>query len=387
MKSEKRKGLLRAAGLVSLVFLAMWSLEFGVKRLGAPWHWIVPVVILAGGFYLAWASGFRLRILAGMEFGAAMFLFLAFWVALGTLVIQGETSAFYAERYGFMSRPILALSLDDLFYAGWFQGMLALMGVSLLLTSLRKRTLCFRLIHLGIVVVLVGGLVSDTLGVKGSMKLRVDQPTDEYMTLRRGRPTGVVKRLPFTVNLKSFKVEYYPARPVLVVYRKQRGHFQFLRSVDPKKVRKLDCGDYEIQVVETDSSTVPASNPQPVIMGKLRLLRKGDTGGIDFHLVSNGRPAITPDERFSIGLRTMRNPRKYTSTLGFKGGGSVIEKRVRVNYPVVWEGFTFYLSDYGSEEDPYSGITVKQDPGYPVVLAGLFLMLAGLILAFVRRSR
>lgn len=122
-------------------------------------------------------------------------------------------------------------------------------------------------------------------------------------------------------------------------------------------------------------------------MWKLRLLRKGATGGIDFHLVSNGRPAITPDERFSIGLRTMRNPRKYTSTLGFKGGGSVTEKRVRVNYPVVWEGFTFFLSDYGSEEDPFSGITVKRDPGYPVVLAGLLMMLAGLILAFVRRRR
>jgi cytochrome c biogenesis protein ResB len=69
--------------------------------------------------------------------------------------------------------------------------------------------------------------------------------------------------------------------------------------------------------------------------------------------------------------------------------GTEIKHRIRVNEPLIYNGFYYYQSSYspqppyGQEPDKwYTILRVAKDPGLPLVYFGIFLMSLGMIWSF-----
>jgi cytochrome c biogenesis protein ResB len=75
--------------------------------------------------------------------------------------------------------------------------------------------------------------------------------------------------------------------------------------------------------------------------------------------------------------------RDFYSILQIIDGGSVVaEKRIEVNDPLRYRGYSFYQSSYDDKGLSWSGLQVKKDPGVPLVYAGFSMQILGMIIIF-----
>lgn len=72
------------------------------------------------------------------------------------------------------------------------------------------------LLHLAFLVVVAGAIVTTLTSVRGDMHLRLHQNENRFLTKEQG-----VEHLPFTLQLNSFVVEYYPDSDMPMDYRCQ----------------------------------------------------------------------------------------------------------------------------------------------------------------------
>jgi len=384
---ERRFRRFRAMALVFLEFLVLLIVE-GLHRVMVGPAWVIAALLAcAVGIWAARAMGFTLLDLLSVEYGAALSVFLALWVALGTLVVQGKELAYYLANYGILARPILTLSLDRVFYCGWFRGLMALLGFSLIGVSLRRPSWRFRLIHLGVAVTLLGGMVSDFIGVRGYMELHPHRALNRIVLQQNGHLGNRLQILPFVVTLKEFRVDRYPSRPELYLYRQKGERFVRVRRLALLKRKRVKIGDDSLEVLALERLPSGGNGQTGGIAATLQLSRPGGGEPGKFHLKPSSPPVLLPGGRYALALRTLSPPREYASLLAFNNKKESREEWVRVNHPVRFGGYRFFQSGYRGGNDPFSGITVKKDPGFPVVVAGLIILLIGLAACTLRRER
>lgn len=107
---------------------------------------------------------------------------------------------------------------------------------------------------------------------------------------------------------------------------------------------------------------------------------------------------FTPDERFAFVFleNTEGFPFDWRSVLTvwktdpdgrrYKvDAGSANEREIRVNDYFEYGGYRFFQTNAKAEDPSYSGIGVVYDPGIPVVLAGMYTIILGTVLAFLVR--
>ena len=107
---------------------------------------------------------------------------------------------------------------------------------------------------------------------------------------------------------------------------------------------------------------------------------------------------ITPDERFAFVFleNTEGFPYDWRSVLTvwktdpdgrrYKvDAGSAKKREIRVNDYFKYGGYRFFQTDAKAQMPTYSGIGVVYDPGIPIVLLGMYTIIAGTILAFLVR--
>lgn len=386
MEADKRDGTGRPALIVILAFLTLWAVQGLRSGISAPWWIPAALLVCFAAIAAARAMGFVLRDLLRPEYGAALFVFLAIWVAAGAWVVQGKDAAYYHAHYGILARPILALTLDRVFYCGWFRGLLLMMGFSLVGVVLQRRSWSFRLLHLGVAVVLLGGLVSQFAGMRGYMELRPHRAGDHMVLQENGQFSGRMQALPFSVTLKEFRIDRYPAQPQLKVFRRGGGRFRLQRIVDPRRESRLKLGRVFLEVAAMGQDAA-GQKESPRIWADMRLRKQAGNDARTFRLEADTRPVLLPDGNHAVELKTVSPPREYASLLVFRDKEGIREEWVRVNHPVHYGGYRFFQSGYRGGNDPLSGITVKKDPGFPVVVAGILVFLAGLTaLALGRRK-
>ena len=78
------------------------------------------------------------RFARSMHFGLLLLGLITALSLVGTLIPQGQETAWYMQRYPGMYTPLLALKLDDVFHSWYFQLLLALLGLNLILCSLLR---------------------------------------------------------------------------------------------------------------------------------------------------------------------------------------------------------------------------------------------------------
>ena len=82
-----------------------------------------------------------------MRFGLILLALIAVFSVLGTVIPQGQEAAWYVQNYASLHSLILTLKLHDLFHSWYFQLLLILLGLNLLLCSVLRIRFVIRAKH------------------------------------------------------------------------------------------------------------------------------------------------------------------------------------------------------------------------------------------------
>lgn len=217
-------------------WLALLGLSHALQRPGFPelartvGFQAVAAVLLASLGAAVWVyRRWLFRTVTSLPFSAAQIASLLVFTAIGTVILQQAAPEAYAERHGkAMAAALLALGMDDIFHAPWFTGLLALQGVTLVLTAIGKRAWRpqlwgHMLSHLGFVTVMIGGWIGGHYGFKGQIDIHEGQVVHEASLMGKGGVRGDDRPLGFGVKLEKFAVENYKPEAKFYVYEGMRG--------------------------------------------------------------------------------------------------------------------------------------------------------------------
>ena len=91
-------------------------------------------------------------------------------------------------------------------------------------------------------------------------------------------------------------------------------------------------------------------------------------------------PIALSEDRILVYREKPDGIKNYKSTLTvLEHGRPMVTRQVEVNDPLAYKGYGLYQANYDPDNPSYSGIQVVDDPGLPWVLAGLWLMIYGVL--------
>ena len=313
--------------------------------------------------------------------------------ALGTLIPQGEAAAWYAQRFGAWAGPLQRFRLDDIYHSGLFTAALGLLALNLTLCTWRRQ-FHVRLrpdvlaTHVGILVILAGGMVTAAWGRRGNLPLSVGQTKEEAEGTRSFR-------LPFAVKLEEFRIEYYDSGRHRLSVTSRRDGWSETAEVKPGETAVLRGGAVRLTVRDFFPDFVmgeggPATRSQSPENPALRL-ELCDDKGTEKHWAFARFPGFHSDPKSRYGVAYEMAPgriKQFRSEVAIVEGGWVaLRREVEVNKPLRWKGYTLYQSGYDPENPDYSNLLVSRDPGVPLVYAGFLILTAGLGWTFARGLR
>ena len=211
---------------------------------------IVVLVMLA--LTATAASLFRRQffsITTSYQFAITVIVTTLFATVLGTFILQNAPPNDYTTNYGESLTGIFKfLYLDDIFHSLWFNGLLVLMTISLLLVLVKRKAFNFKLsqigflfTHLGIIIVLIGALIGAMFGEKGFIDLFKGQPSKQMVVMKRGERTDKIKELKFAIKLDDFQVDYYNADYKIYVYKQADAeHYEAVASYPVKGLKETN---------------------------------------------------------------------------------------------------------------------------------------------------
>lgn len=271
----------------------------------------------------------------------------------------------------------------SLYGSPWFLALGALLAVNIAACSARRaRTapLSFLLIHAGLVAVILGGFTSRFLRFEAQLPLRAGTESD------RAYSGNAVYRLPFSVKLESFRLDYYgePAGVVTVMhadgsrdYPVQEGSAISLPEFGAGiKVLKL-ARDFGLNAKNEVSDKSPYwHNPA----ARLEISLGGKKKNLWFFAKFPGmhRAELPFHVFYRLDNADIKN---FTSAVLVRPeGGEAFSAEISVNKPLRAMGYTLYQSSYDPAEASYSLLTVTRDRGLWAVYLGFAALLAGVFL-------
>lgn len=229
-----------------------------------------------------------------------------------------------------------------------------LMGFVLAVTNLigvfkRWKNLGFVLMHLGVVILLIGGFIGHVKGRRGSMTVGINGPAVNLMQLQ----DMTQHEIPVQVESLEFKVEHYP----------------------PSYTRYVPEGDTYLPV---GTFTLDPESELVEIEGI------GSIAVNSFRMGSLWMPRV-PMEDGSILVQKSMTPKRYETRLRFDGE---TEETVTINYPVTYKGWRFYLMSYDQRMMQYVVLSARYDPGRSLVVVGIWMVIVGsFVMSFWRGGR
>jgi len=309
---------------------------------------------------------------------------------LGSLIPQGREYAEYAERYGFRWTGFLyQLHLTSVFTSPWFLVLVILLCANILgclIVSVirKKRSFGFILVHLSLVLLIAGGLVSATLRIKGELILQEGQSATAFTSNGKTIPLG------FELRLKDFQIEHYENELQKLVIAmpsaKKPFEFRFRRDIWTAvpgsgyefRVERY-VPDFRFDMATRTAFSASGEPNNPAILVHMKGKGEDYTEWVfsnfsDFHMTQE-RP---------IGLQyvwAQDIPKAFISHVEILEKGNVVKTQaIRVNHPLRYGTFSIYQASYDSQEEKWSGFAVVRDPGTVIIFTSIIMIMLGLTL-------
>ena len=305
-------------------------------------------------------------LLRSLKLAIILIAILGLLAAAGGLIPQGAASDFYAAHYsGLLGRLIERLSFNTMFSSPLFLASTALFALNLTLCSFQRFTVQLSLpgklrrhgpdiLHIGLIILILGGTWSSRLHEETSFSLTIGAETSlpggemlrlEDFTFERypdGRPKVWNSRISIDADGETVVTDY----PLRVNHPlRYKGYTVYQSGYSELPVLVMTRGKWGI--------------PEQLAQGE-RLTT--EDGFVLFMAIEPQTEATTSNYVFLVESRMGRKVIK--ASLGEKIGP---------------------LTILGTETNLSSSITVKRDPAYPIVLAGLILAALGSILSYIRK--
>lgn len=265
----------------------------------------------------------------------------------------------------------------------WFAALGLLLAANIAACSLRRlRTAApyFLLIHAGLVLVIAGAFATRLLRFEGELPLRAGETSD---IAYRG---GAAYRLPFSVKLDSFRVEYYDAPRSRLAVEDAKGRREF--DAAEGAVIKLPEAGAEIKVlrllrdfgITAQKEVVEKSGDwrNPAAQLEISLGRKKARVWAFANFQGMNAGDLPLRVLYSVDRGGIKN---FTSEVAVSPApGGTVTGAVAVNKPLKVGGYTLYQTSYDPADPDYSLLTVTSDRGAGIVYAGFAALLIGVLL-------
>lgn len=315
-----------------------------------------------------------------------LFLVLAFGVVvamvLGTLIPQQDLT----------TSPEMS---TNLYHSGWFIGLLALLAcnttacVVTRVLAKNHRALPWGAIfsHVGVVVVLLGGVVGGLWGVKGVLPLEEGRSAHQIYSKGRWIP------LPFQVVLKNFSIDWYePSRQIMKVTHRAQGWTETLEVTPGQTYHArgfpITVLQYLPDFVLDDQGRAGTRSGRP--RNPAVLVQVAASPPVRSWLFAKypggGHSSSLADPLLEYGYIEGKIKQFRSRLVILKGERPVIEGVAEVNRPLTFEGYTLYQSGYDADNPKASTLQVAKDPGVPMVYAGFGCLSLGLIWSFLKQG-
>ncbi len=228
-----------------------------------------------------------------------------------------------------------------IFQTPFFMGFTAVYCIYMVVYCLKygwsKKKIFFQFMHIGVAVIVLGAGIGAITGQSSTFSI----PIDEAQLFDEVPIEETYVGLGFDISVSEFVVEKY----------------------DPV---------YELYRIETDSETG--------VFVKEAYLRSGsyDFGEYGVYTEDELKDANTfVEEKFTDDghvLRKYEKDKEYRATLIFSNNGeNSVEKVLRVNHPVQYGNWKFYLMSYDEMGMEYVTLEAKADRGVPLVIFGIWV--------------
>lgn len=316
---------------------------------------------------------------------------------IGTLIPQNEEPAFYIDRYGRSGYgALLTTGLTDVYSSWWFILFLILFSLNLtacLLSrlSLKGRSLGTLICHVGVLVILAGALVGMLFGQRGYVKIEKGQEASCFAAQDKHVDLGFSLRLNDFIYSESIS----PKEKLLVFSGPANGGKGPIAAIateigveseiagtgyKAKVLRYLPDFTMDMSTKEAKSRSAKANNPA------IEVEIKNEDGVKEIFWVFARFPDVHQKKIGDLDFVyhwVGRQPDDFVSKITVtKNGEDVMNKDIRVNYPLRFEGYSFFQSGYDAEHLDWTGLRVVKDPGVGIVYSGFGLLILGLCARF-----
>jgi len=250
------------------------------------------------------------------------------------------------------------------------------------------------LIHLGCVFILAGSMWASEAGHELQKKLfGIDKITKGQMTIPEGHSDNRVilednkqiKELPFSVELKDFRIEYYKPGSILIYMpdgttRRRPAETGSEHNLGPelgkvKIVRTFERFRLNIEDNRREAIDAPDGEPMPALEV---IIERPDGSQLKRYVFEPSRGYMYSQDNFQLSYQRMVSD--YISELQIiKDDKVVAEKDIEVNHPLSFGGYHFYQHFYDAEASQYTVLMVVSDTGLAVVYAGYWMLCIGVI--------
>ena len=250
------------------------------------------------------------------------------------------------------------------------------------------------LIHLGVIVVLLGGMAGSERGHELQRRFfGIDKVQAGSMVISEGESENLITsekdgarwRLPFSIRLKDFRIEYYKPDYLRVQMRSGEGWkipveagVEYSLGADIGELRIVRAFENFKITIEGDKR-IAVDDRRPGINPAVQVEIRHPDGSITSEYVFERFPSQPrPEDKFLLTYRRIISD--YISDLEVIEDGRVVaEKSIEVNKPLHFGGYHFYQYFYDTEAGQYTELSVTSDTGLRFVYAGYVMLCAGVI--------
>ncbi len=382
--------------VAAAVLLVGFALEWvtpgdGLSAPSWPWNGVIGAVLILVplALQLTLPKNPVVRWLSQVPASMGAIAAVTFSVLLMGLFLQGQSSGIgWIDRLGLTG---MTTSWPFLMSIAWFLFVLAMTAVRRSI-PLRGRNIGFLLNHLGLWIVIAGGILGSGDLQRVTMTISEGQ-TVWYGTDRDGRSV----ELPLALELQRFHMEEYP--PKMGVLDHNTGSLiirgeQDLVEVERGRTGRMSGWDYEILQFFAESARIedrfePIHDIGAAPAAQIRAIHaeRGDTvtGWITCGSFNMKHQFLELEEGRAMAMtvpqskRYMSLARLYTQS----GDNRVID--IEVNHPYSAEGWKLYQFSYDDRFGKWSPISIIEavrDPWLPVVYTGFIMLLLGAVYLF-----